>query len=511
MAAQVAPQPRALQAQTHRMTPHLSLPKKDHPPPAKPSVNPTKSLPQSLPQKKVPRRSSKPIINWFQRKLAGAKRTDDHRPQPPTTEVARGKARNATLPGRLTNPTASVPAARHSSVAKLDSTLRRKTVSLNGDDDLGDFGVPVEQRDDISTDGSWLARVSTWSPSSALEADEDASMRPLPPSVPPSPSPSRSSSSYLSDSHTFNSIAASTKPTTLLSIDLGGNGMAHIAQAPLTPTTQFGRMIAHGRTSSTATNTNSLSFAVFPQTVSRPPSAGLLNANSQGHLTVVQAPLHTAHHPRNNPRPSSPPLDNASVLTLASSAFGFSGSRGGHLPDTSSIAPSALGDSISHFDGGSVRFADSESTAQFGDEERLEYGEVDASVRALRAQSSRRNSWESVGSRWSARVQDGPSTPSLARRRSTWTTHSITTGAPSGENGDEGNEKRSQYEEARSELRDENVSTTSVVDEAQNSKNALSITEPHEDERKQSIDTVAGVVIDNDNHPTTKAETKSAP
>lgn len=146
--------------------------------------------------------------------------------------------------------------------------------------------------------------------------------------------------------------------------------------------------------------------------------------------STVQAPLHTQHHPRNNPRPSSPPLDNASVLTLASSAYAHPGLRPGAItPGWGSSPPSAVGgggDSFSQYGGSTYE----ESTSQFplGDDDR----DVDASVRALRPRSSRRGSWESEVSRWSARIQVG--TPSLARERSLWTANSVRTGGFSSEN-----------------------------------------------------------------------------
>ncbi len=132
-------------------------------------------------------------------------------------------------------------------------STNRQTMSLI--EDSVDIASQSNEDLDSTSDQSSVSRRdsgrdSMWSPASALEADEDASLRPLPPSSPPSPSPSRSSSSYLSNPRTFRSIAASTKPTTLLSIDLHGNGMAHIAQAPVTPTSYR----HHARNSSTATN-----------------------------------------------------------------------------------------------------------------------------------------------------------------------------------------------------------------------------------------------------------------
>ncbi|KAJ7591222.1 hypothetical protein C8J56DRAFT_935044 [Mycena floridula] len=387
---------------------------------------------QSSQKKTIARRSSKPILNWFQRKLAGtvkAKRVEQT-----------GKGRGSAIPLKVTsNRVASSPlpspvlqnGGRQQSRMDALAAARRNTVSLNGDDDTQFSRQSDDDDDDRSIGESSMARESTWSP---LEADEDASVRPLPPSSPPSPSPSRSSSSYLSDPRTFRSIAASTKPTTLLSIDLNGNGMAHIAQAPLTPS-QITRFPPHARSSSTGTNPQllgsgpSMTFSALPpSTQSSRPSSGQNTNSSQitgAPINSVQAPLHTTHHPRNNPRPSSPPMDNASMLTLASSAFGVPGHR---TPAWISAPPSAMGasDSVSHF-GGSVMYADdAESTSQLGDD-RMEERDVDASVRALRPRSSRRGSWESEVSRWSAR-EPGTGTP-VTRERSVWTANSVKTGA----------------------------------------------------------------------------------
>ncbi|KAF9036086.1 hypothetical protein BDZ89DRAFT_1110756 [Hymenopellis radicata] len=363
------------------------------------------------PKKVNSHRSSKPLLHWFQRKLAGTVRSKREHPT---------KGRNSSpIPLRPTNRIVSTALTASGVNGGLQN---RQTISLNGD---SIDHSSIHSTDDLgsTSDRSSVARDSMWSPASAVEADEDASVRPLPPSSPPSPSPSRSSSSYLSNPRTFRSIAASTKPTTLLSIDLHGNGMAHIAQAPITPT---GHRFNHARNSST-NSTNALSTGPASVTFSALPSP------PQDHLqsSTVQAPLHTQHHPRNNPRPSSPPLDNASVLTLASSAYAHPGLRPGAItPGWGSSPPSAVGgggaDSFSQYGGSTYE----ESTSQFplGDEDR----DVDASVRALRPRSSRRGSWESEVSRWSARIQVG--TPSLARERSLWTTNSVRTGGFSSEN-----------------------------------------------------------------------------
>ena len=400
---------------------------------------------------KGPGRSSKPIINWFQRKLAGRapkpnqrvvggaitsnSRVDDGTIKESRSVAPKSPTRKSGSPFPQT--TLLVPPRS----GKNDSTTavsRRKPISLNGDDDGQNRSYPSDGEDEVdcSTNRSSLARESTWSPTSNLEADEDASVRPLPPSGPPSPSPSISASSYLSDPHTFRSMAASTKPTTLLSIDLPPNGVAHIAQVPNTPGNgQSPRFIPHVRSNSAGASTGlvgsgaSITFSALPpsptQSSSRPSS---LNnnifeslANASSHLGSVQAPLHTSHHPRNNPRPSSPPQDNASMLTLASSAYAIPGTRMGTSSQWASGTPSAMaGDSMSHFGGSFIGDGEGDISSQFGlDGDR----DVDASVRALRPRSSRRGSWDSEASDWSAPVGSA-GTPS----RSVWTTNSIRTG-----------------------------------------------------------------------------------
>jgi hypothetical protein len=335
--------------------------------------------------------------------------------------------------GRVTS--SPLPSQASQSIKPL---ARRKTrsISLNGDEDGRDLNNQSYADDDVSLELSSINRESIWSPASALEADDDASVRPIPPSAPPSPSPSRSSSSYLSDPRTFRSMAASTKPTTLLSIDLNGNGMAHIAQAPNPPLALFHRFARQSSSLSSPgllSSGGSIAFSALPSTQpSSPPSLRPLQApHNHGAMPSTQAPLHTTHHPRNNPRPSSPPLDNASVLTLASSAFGLPHRTGIH-----NYSPSAIGDSASHY-GGSITFPDAESTSHYvlGEDERQEERDFDASLRALRPRSSRRGSWESEVSRWSARIQ-GTGSPSLVRERSLWTSNSIRTGGFSVEHGE---------------------------------------------------------------------------
>lgn len=375
---------------------------------------------QSQP-KKLGRRSSKPILDWFQRKLGGTGRTRR------ASDVSHGRvtngdrgvsARDKRRPAfpdgfRELSRVQSTPSRGRSSS---DRELRRLSqvvtpslpsrsagISMNTNDvtpDLDDAGG----RGDVSTYRSSLARDSMWSPTSNLEADEDASLRPLPPSSPPSPSPSRSSSSYLSNSRTFRSMAASTKPTTLLSVDLTG-GMAHIAQAPPTPGTAP-RIPIH-LWSTPGSGAGSISFSALPPS----PSSSYSTSVRLDAAHPVQAPQHTTHHPRNNPRPSSPPLDNASVLTLASSAFGIPGARIGVLGGANDAT------SFSHFSqfGGSrLGVEDRSSHSIIGDDLDIEGDrDVDASVRALRPRSSRRGSWESEASGWSAGLGNGGVTGSF--------------------------------------------------------------------------------------------------
>jgi hypothetical protein len=450
--------------------------------PAKVSTSQTKQPP--IQPRKVSSRSSKPILNWFQRKLGGTTKTGRQ-------DVAPPRGANSTIKGRSTltsrDCVVSGPietlADRNSNSVKMDTVtpVRRKTISLNEGDDGGATNSDGEH--DGQSVGSSVARDSAWSPASALEADDDASVRPLPPSAPPSPSPSRSSSSQLSDPRTFKSLAASTKPTTLLSVDLPPHGMAHIAQVPTTTLTQVTRLPSHTRTSSGGSGAmvgsgTSITFSALPPSSSpssvqhsttNPPSPQTPN----GPVTSIQAPLHTTHHPRNNPRPSSPPMDNASMLTLASSAFAVPGSRMGiGLPGWSSAAHSAMGaDSISQF--GSITGegdpdVDAESTSHDILED-YERGDVDASVRALRPRSSRRGSWDSEASGWSARVGGGPITsPSLATR-SLWTSNSVQTGGQvSADNDeDEGSRNGDRDEPASSQSRDTH-SIHSKCDAAEN-------------------------------------------
>ncbi|KAG1715938.1 hypothetical protein ID866_1227 [Astraeus odoratus] len=431
--------------------------------------------------KKVPHRSGKPIINWFQRKLAGTVKTRRVRDEisllndQQTGTNAKGH-RNTSVGIRPTGRSVSSPLPHHAPTSAqkpgaainrraLPSTApHRRTISLNDTDTDHVFILPRDEESnaDAVTRRSSLARDSMWSPASAVEADEDASLRPIPPSAPPSPSPSHSSSSYLSNPRTFRSVAASTKPTTVLSIDLPPAGIGHIAQVPPTPTQLAPRHAPHARSSSTSTSGGvissgaSITFSALPPSPqSQPPPGIYLHSGSTSSATGtqvttmngLQAPLHTAHHPRNNPRPWSPPPDNASVLTLASSAFAFPGARMTMGSMGSTVFSGVIGarDSISHLGGSVVGDAagdpEGENMSQFIlGEDNLDVEaerDADASLRALRPRSSRRCSWGSEVSGWSAKVLGNGAGISTGSR-SLWTSYSLKTGEPRELEDDEG-------------------------------------------------------------------------
>jgi hypothetical protein len=147
--------------------------------------------------------------------------------------------------------------------------------------------------------------------------------------------------------------------------------MAHIAQAP--------GPVPSSPTSASARFATPLVHPAVARAASR-------------HRTGMQAPLHTSHHPRNNPNPASPPADNASTLTLASSAFAI-GTRANDWTDGASLSLEQYHNDV-----------DINSSHMGLDDEEAE---VASSLKALRPRSSRRGSWESEESRWSARVGSG--------------------------------------------------------------------------------------------------------
>jgi len=99
------------------------------------------------------------------------------------------------------------------------------------------------------------------------------------------------------------------------------------------------------------------------------------------------------------------------------------------------------GDSISHLGGSVLGDLEGENTSQFlVDDDRLDVDcerDVDASLRALRPRSSRRGSWDSEVSGWSAKILG--SGPGLtAGNKSMWTSNSMRISGPvSLEDGDD--------------------------------------------------------------------------
>lgn len=191
-------------------------------------------------------------------------------------------------------------------------------------------------------------RRSTFDDTSMLSrtfADEDASVRPIPPSpssssVYPRPpvmardSISSAGPSCFSDGEATRSVT-STKPTTITSLESAPH-IGHIAQVPLpisinpssqTPTTptptQNGNMTVHPP-SPLRTSGISAARAVIIQTTGTDPTTTSPNPLSpeSTNPALYQAPKHTTPHPRSNPIPQAFPGDNASMITLASSTAG---------------------------------------------------------------------------------------------------------------------------------------------------------------------------------------------
>lgn len=259
---------------------------------------------------------------------------------------------------------------------------------------------------------------------------------------------------------------ASTKPTTLLSVDSLGGGANRIAVVPGTGGT--GSQYAHTGTStglsfssalpstppqaSPLTNatagpsgesrnrhqrgtsaSSSSSFNSYDPTAY---TAGLLpagapdspsSAQSDGDRHGVNVPNYSHPHPRNNPHPAYPPQDNASVLTLASSSFAPSiiGSTGGESKTrTNSWGGGGLGglhawsskQQARSLGGGARSLVAADSLSVGGPSGASGVvADEDASVRAL--PGSRRNSEESLGGRstWSAAPKSAAS-PSIRSR-----------------------------------------------------------------------------------------------
>ncbi|GAA5910733.1 hypothetical protein JCM8208_003548 [Rhodotorula glutinis] len=312
-------------------------------------------------------------------------------------------------------------------------------------------------------DPSQRTRGHSVSARSALSgADTDASIYAMSPST-RGPSSIVSSRTVDSSSHDASSLApthksyASTKPTTLLSVDLGGApGANRIAVVPGTGVGASGTGPGFLGASAGSAGSHGLSFssslpatssptlaapiptwaaatapfaaALHTQHRHRPSSSSTSSSRSLVYLpdgtsldlpdSPTGVPSHTYAHPRNNPHPAFPPADNASVLTLASSSFAPSVMNSGGASVVGDKAGAAAGARSSWTSAGGLRAwstrqarslhggGGSGAKSLLGAAQGAEADE-DASVRALAG--SRRASDESLGSRstWSAVVSAG--------------------------------------------------------------------------------------------------------
>lgn len=377
------------------------------------------SSPRLLPMASRKDKTAKPIIDWITRKLGATRRasvsapsaTLAHRSRSPPglssvlgpSRSSRAATRQESVPmaaydRRLSRRSAS-PGQHLAQSFTTNSASRAESHSMRSIDGSPKHGHPYPSVAGMynldrhtATSSSYTSRSpSTHSRSSLASysartrddgsffagfvADEDASLRPMPPSRPVSPSTSlyanikdsahtrssdkpspaaalqspavrrrvseassTASSGFRSRADRSGASSTSTKPTTLLSVDLRPQA-AHIAQAaPAMPdppsrvmledvrspliSSQHSLPPSPGRSSRMTSPRNSVatpddrdvrhSYPLYEGASVPPPT---------GHAVRLQAPKHSQPHPRDNPRPSSPPRANASMVTLASSTF----------------------------------------------------------------------------------------------------------------------------------------------------------------------------------------------
>ena len=154
------------------------------------------------------------------------------------------------------------------------------------------------------------------------EASPDASIRPITPRSTRTSSV-HTSGSQLSEPRTFRSAMTgqshSTKPTTLFSVET--TDATNRIALPTTSAARYAQRqsadsaAAMSRQDSTNTPPASIHFSPLPSSTSGPISSEAPKANG----VPSQYPRHTQPDLRRNPAPHSPALDNASMLTLASS------------------------------------------------------------------------------------------------------------------------------------------------------------------------------------------------
>ncbi|BGP16804.1 hypothetical protein JCM10213_004652 [Rhodosporidiobolus nylandii] len=463
------------------------------------------------------KQSSKRVFRSISRFLSGGNKQRPKLPQHQTSDDAVPTTAPGAVEGQGGTGQARRADERSPSRSRSRSTSRSRSPSpaRTGGGLGGDAGAPP------TLAHSHHRRSGSFSNRSALSgADTDASIYPISPSTRP-PSSIISKGTALTahtegdDSHstgtgrsffspsagggalgsTYAKSYASTKPTTLLSVDVGG-GANRIAVVPGTGShfiqaTQPSPLNAGGITASPSGNSLTapgsavsssgpgITFSSLPDSpaASTPPAtassfaphpslaqhrfstsstSSSLSAphredypdspSSPSHSLADGAmgiPAYTHAHPRNNPHPAQPPPDNASVLTLASSSFApsFIGSTATTTREggRSSWAGGGLGNLKAWSTKRSIAGGVGRGKDAGADE--------DASVRALAG--SRRPSEESLGARstWSAVVlnKDAP-LPSAGldesgrrkERQPSILSHSIGGGADDAEEEDDG-------------------------------------------------------------------------
>ncbi|KAK4688665.1 hypothetical protein P7C73_g1448, partial [Tremellales sp. Uapishka_1] len=345
-----------------------STPTRRPPPPPQPSSSSNLKKPDPRDKDKT-----KPLFEWFSRKLGAGRRatvsnpetTPRGRPAPLPTPAA-----EPSEPSRQLSPTEIfAPTTYSNSISRTEShSLRSYSWShrRSANNPYPSLAMPGRGEAESTPSMSFVtrsrsssarsmgsttsspvlqdrARRSTFDGGSST-ADEDASLRPIPPSrsisrstslsiyPPPRHSMMTTSSSPGKDDSMLNSEAdvdkrstTSTKPTTVLSFDSGSH-IAHIAQPhpyphPPSPLRPSGISAAREVVIQTGRDAVPSPPPSNPSTPATPSTPGA--APQTPPHTLSQAPKHSQPHPRDNPHPSASPDPNASMLTLASSTYGL--------------------------------------------------------------------------------------------------------------------------------------------------------------------------------------------
>ena len=233
------------------------------------------------------KKTNKPLIGWFTKKLSRRSSTNNH------------------LSYELDDNSQTFKQKSNDS-----SNHNKRRSTLNG--------VLQHRR---SNDNSWSTLKTNVNQFNNNGADEDASIKPLNSNKSLTFTNSSSEHSFNTsnsndmESKTFtsNKTYASTKPTTLLSLD----GYSIDAQQPLAHIAQ-----AHSSPSFLSLNSPSPSQN---NNQSQQQQYSNINNNTQFNISnnpYIHPPTYSRPQLQNNPRPLSPPNDDASILTLASSNAG---------------------------------------------------------------------------------------------------------------------------------------------------------------------------------------------